>query len=542
MSDMSNAPVAPVLKTPKDYGLPDKFNSFRPGQQEIIEELNASTSKLVMLSAPVGSGKSAIGVATGHGRRTLYLCTTKQLQDQIAEDFPNAVILKGRANYPCLKHPGFTAEACDRAKTRRNCISCKFPCKGQGKPSYEEECACVDYCEYIQTKRAALVAPLVVLNTHLFMTEANLVGGFSGWPYMIIDEADMLESALMSYIELSLTKRQIHDLGVSMPAKKTVPESWVEWISKTAIPACQQRIEHLQSDFTPQSTVEENNMTRLMSKLKFAAREIPGGNWVFIPDEYKWTFKPVFVRKYAQRYLWDHTKRVLAMSATLVNPSQMCRDLGFDTKDADLYELDSTFPIESRRIHFTPYANITFKTADVEFPKVIRGLDEVIANHPDEKILVHAVSYANMNRIVTTSRHVKRMIWHKNSEDRNASLELFRNADYPAVLVSPSMERGVDLPYDACRVVVLVKVPYASLGDKQIAARVYGAADGSEWYATNTIRSIVQATGRATRAADDYSKTYILDGQFERIYREHGKVFPKWWREALVMNGGDGVK
>ncbi len=531
--------------TPQDYGLPAKFTSFRAGQREtiddIIAERNAGT-KLTLLSAPVGSGKSAIGVASGHGKRTLYVCTTKQLQDQIAADFPNAVVLKGRSNYVCLKDPeNLTAEHCTKAVGKRNCKWCKYPsgCEGHDDHSYRGPCACVANCEYVQTKTRALAADLAVLNIHLFMTEANFVGGFSGWEYMVVDECDLIESALMSFVDVTLTKRQIEILGLNPPSRKTVEEAWIDWMNKQALPKCGEMIEYLQSEYTTYNIRLQNELENLYRKLKFASYEIPKGNWVFIPDEYRWSFKPVFVSKYAQRYLWDHTKAVMAMSATLVNPRQFCKDLGFDPKDAEMYEIDSTFPVENRLIKYTPKGNVTFKTFDQEFPKVIRGLEDVLAKHPNDKVLVHAVSYGNMRQILETvnEKSRARMIWHEGSKDRLDALERFRNATYPAVLVSPSMDRGIDLPYDACRVIVVMKVPYASLKDKQISSRVYSAADGSEWYATNTIRTIVQATGRATRAADDFSVSYILDGQFGRLYGEHKMIFPKWWREALVMEG-----
>ena len=526
------------LVTPRDYGLPDKFSSWRPGQHDIIDSIRSNQKRLSMLSAPVGSGKSAIAVASGFGRRTLYLCTTKQLQDQLQADFPNAVVLKGRSNYVCLKNPNLlTAEHCTRSRSKRDCKKCGYTgwCEGHRDSGYDGRCTCESECEYLQTKEAALNASLAVLNIQLFMTEANMVGGFSGWPYMIIDEADLLESALMNYVDLTITKKNIETLQLEPPKYKTKPESWIEWMRTDAIPRCEDALEALQGYWTPSNLKLETTLTRLVSKLRFAAHEIPTGNWVFIPDEERWSFKPVFVNKYAANTLWCHCQKVTMMSATLVNPPQICRDIGFNQNEAQVFEMGSSFPIKSRRVIFRPAAYVTFKTFEQEFPRVVAGLDDVLDAHPDVKVLVHAVSYVNAREILRLSRHRGRMITHENSVDKDTALDRFKQATYPAVMVSPSMDRGVDLSYDLCRVLVLCKVPYASLKDKQIAARVYGSKDGNEWYATNTIRTIVQASGRATRSADDWSVTYILDGQFAKLYWEYAKVFPKWWRDALIM-------
>ena len=96
------------------------------------------------------------------------------------------------------------------------------------------------------------------------------------------------------------------------------------------------------------------------------------------------------------------------------------------------------------------------------------------------------------------------------------------------------MDRGIDLSYDLCRVVIVGKVPFPNLGDKQVAARLYSdKKHGQLWYAVATVRSLVQMCGRAMRAPDDRCTIYILDSQFERLYKEWKHLFPTWWREAL---------
>jgi Rad3-related DNA helicase len=104
-----------------------------------------------------------------------------------------------------------------------------------------------------------------------------------------------------------------------------------------------------------------------------------------------------------------------------------------------------------------------------------------------------------------------------------------------AVLLAPSFERGIDLPEEDCQVIIIAKVPYPYLGDKQISARMR-TRGGQTWYAVQTIRSIAQMTGRGMRSAGDWCDTYVLDAQFRRIYKDHKRLFPKWWRESLVLS------
>lgn len=96
------------------------------------------------------------------------------------------------------------------------------------------------------------------------------------------------------------------------------------------------------------------------------------------------------------------------------------------------------------------------------------------------------------------------------------------------------MDRGVDLPGDLCRVIVVAKIPFPNLGDKRTNARLYRTKDGEFWYAVNTVRSLVQMPGRAVRSADDWAVTYILDHQFTTIvWAKSKRLLPGWWKAAV---------
>ena len=184
-------------------------------------------------------------------------------------------------------------------------------------------------------------------------------------------------------------------------------------------------------------------------------------------------------------------------------------------------------------MEFIPCGNIIEKELNIALPMLARKVDELIRLHPNDKILCHTVSYKIRDYLV---EHIKtdRFITHQ-TKDKGEKLDAFKRSDKPLVMLSPSMDRGVDLPYDQCRVVIICKIPYPNLGDPQISKRLYGSKDGRFWYAYTTIKTIVQMAGRGVRAADDYAKTYILDGQFERIYKEHLNMFPQWFKEAVIM-------
>jgi Rad3-related DNA helicase len=126
-----------------------------------------------------------------------------------------------------------------------------------------------------------------------------------------------------------------------------------------------------------------------------------------------------------------------------------------------------------------------------------------------------------------------RLLTHTNF-NRAEMLDVFKKSQRPLVLVSPSMDRGVDLPGDECRAIIIAKVPYPDLGDPQVNKRVYASTDGNRWYAHKAVSKIIQMAGRGVRSETDYASTYILDEQFDRLYTQYKGMFPPWFKEAIV--------
>ncbi len=126
-----------------------------------------------------------------------------------------------------------------------------------------------------------------------------------------------------------------------------------------------------------------------------------------------------------------------------------------------------------------------------------------------------------------SSRLGDRAITYRSAKDREKALEDFRKSPN-GILIAPSFERGIDLSDDQCRVVVVAKVPFPYLGDKQINKRLYSRG-GQGWYSMQTIRSLVQMTGRAMRHEDDHCEIYIIDRQFMQSV---------WKRQETSHSGG----
>jgi len=531
--------------TPADLSLPPKFKEFRSVQTEAISSIVNSDKRFILLQGPTGVGKTLIVAAVQKllSSQMLYICFTKQLQQQFVADFEYdiegdhlACELMGRANYPTARYPHLFPKINASLCTARKETHCRQCC--DGKCGGKDKCLATAKCAYKLQKRRALSSDIAVLNFDIFINEANYVGGFSGkFPLTVIDEADQCEHGIMDFVSLTITRKWIDKLSLPLPEKKTVEEAWIRWATDIAYPCVITELEFLKNMYGVQDLRREEELGRMKGKLEYFLAEMKSenkGKWVFIPEEDKWTWKPVFVARFADKMLWRHCQKTILMSATIISPDEMCRNLDIPKADIHFIDLPSLFDPKRRPIYYAPAAAVTHKNEQESRGAVIKALDGIIDKYPKAKILCHCTSYSYANQVMKLSKNGKRLLTYANGADRTTTLDTFKKSTKPLVLIAPSMERGVDLPGDLCSVVVVLKVPYLSLGDKQISQRLYSDKKyGQLWYTVNAVRTLVQETGRGMRSAEDSCDVYILDGSFSKLYHEQRYLFPKWWREAL---------
>lgn len=518
--------------------LPSWVTEIRPHQvdaiNEIVEEFNSGT-QVVFVDGPTGTGKTLIAEAVRQRleAQALYVCSDKSLQDQFHRDFPYSKVLKGRANYPTQSNRNATAADC----TAKRPIDPCFHCEG-GKPE----------CPYEIAKREALEADLAVTNISYLLTEANYVGGFSGRDLVIVDEADTLESMLMGFVEFRVPVAFMKLVRMDPPkkgARKKTLIAWLEDFRDAFAP-----LERAELDLRRKRgmTAMLQSVTRIILELERELRlkaENDGedtGLWLRQYETRDETFilKPVMVSGFGTKNLWRHSQKWLVMSATLISSDEMSDSLGLPFDYATV-TVPMTFPVENRKIIMAPVANVTYKgiKEGTAVEDLSYAIQTILMAHPEDRVLIHTVSYDLTNRLSYQLRSGaykvgrREIVTYDTGRDRNDALDRFKRTP-SAVLLAPSMERGIDLPGDLCRVVIIAKVPYPSLADRQVSARMNMGSAGATWYAVQTIRDVVQMCGRAVRSKDDYAVTYVLDQQFARnLWGKWKQLFPKWFTEAV---------
>lgn len=550
--DIAALPTEPPSVAHPMFGMPAipaKFQEIYPYQWQAVLDLNEAFDEMsgevrvVILDAPTGTGKTLIGDLfrriRSNKQPTPYICTTKSLQEQIVRDFPFGKVIKGKANYRTINRPNLTTEDCDGSYEKGN-DSCSW-------------CPLMGECPYRVAKEIAAFAPLAVLNIAYYLAETQgFKSKFAGRSAVIIDEADTLESQIRSAVEVNLSPQARSLVGVKTMPKKTVVSDWVRWLENEMKPAVVVALKKARAQSSlfgrdPKELRQIRRLAKIQDDIARLLRRNDDGEttisegWVMsgyrgkdaLPKNTTLTFKPVRVKELARERLWSRGREFLLMSATPISPTQMAEELGLEPHEWRSVVVPSQFEPERRPITIRAQTTVTFKNREQSYPKITETLEQIMAEYPMVRILVHTVSYAVRAHFFY---HIgsSRIVSYKEAWQRERALEEFL-AKPNGVLLAPSFDRGVDLPNEDCQVIVIAKVPFPNLGDEQISERFHQKG-GRTWYAVDTIRSIVQMTGRGMRHRDDWCDTYIIDGSIKRLLKDNERLFPEWWRDALIRD------
>ena len=500
-----------------------KFTTLRPQQEEIINTTLGCDKKYLMLNCPTGSGKSLQNMMIAHNtsQKSLYICSSKMLQNQLHNDFPEAKILKGRGNYQCNLHRSLSADSCIEKchpyKKKLKCRNCNSSCE-----YCEFDKHMMIDCNYYDTKFDVLKSKYAILNTHYYLNELNYSGSFKNYKTVIIDEADTLEGVLTDFISFSIHPNLLKKYNLQEPEYVTKLESWLEWAkqSKEKIDKIHRqylwvlKIKDEERKEYEKDIKEFNCIQGLQTKINILTESLDAG-WLFDHKD-KFVFSPIWLtNSLAEKYLWQHGQRFVLSSATLHQKPIMAKLLGLNISDIDYLETDCPFPVENRRIVYKPVVALKKKSDNYEEDenKIIDEIVKTIDAHKGQKGLINAVSYRLTQKITKAHR---RCITH-NCNDKDVKLSDFYNSE-DLVFVSPSSEHGLDLRDDLARFNIWAKVPFPNTTDKRISARLFGSGRfGQEWYSSVTAKKFEQGVGRTTRSMDDFSTSYIFDSQFDRI-------------------------
>jgi len=124
-------------------------------------------------------------------------------------------------------------------------------------------------------------------------------------------------------------------------------------------------------------------------------------------------------------------------------------------------------------------------------------------------------------------------LYPRKAEQQKEFFDRHVASEFPTILLSPSMTEGVDLKYDISRIQIIVKTPYAYLGDPVLKARMVLYEN---YYNMLTALNLTQAYGRSIRSEDDFCFTFILDKCFLSFLAANKDILQSSFIDAVQKN------
>ena len=549
---------------------------FREGQREVVEAICnhylQDPEGTVILDAPTGSGKSLIAMWSAHvlkelGKRGYLVTSDLMLQDQYEEDFKQF-----KLDWPSIR--GVDNYNCNVNDLPFSLADCKM--KGIG---YEqaEKLKCWGTCGYLQARRRAKELPVALFNYSYYLIQRNYVEDkmqeqdreipFPIRDFVFFDEAHKVDSIVQSHFSPRI------DVGtpkIFREVNKFVQKHAIDaaWVSENRIADIvdrlmreddhQELMRHI-SEFRGIAVVYRKVRSAALarSKRQYKNGDVPKEWQTFFGrmdrlkdiwckfDDYHDIIKElgtdaiVINRKenevqflcleeamMIEKFLQKKSGFKVFMSATLGD----IRAFAKHTKmgNAKVIRMSNNFDYKKSPIVFVNRHKLSFREREQNLPKVVETLDKILEKHKGQSGIIHAGSYDFMDYINAKSKHRFSFITYDSAKERSGAIDLFNKVD-GKVLIGPSLLEGLDLKDEKSRFQVFFKVPYPSLGDPLVKAKMQ-AFPG--WYDWKTGIAIQQGAGRSIRSKDDWAVTYILDACFRSLINKEG-FFPPSFEERI---------
>jgi Rad3-related DNA helicase len=563
--------------------------SYREHQREAVVDtichLYVDDADVVTLSAPTGAGKSLIlhgvtkVISEVSGRDGFFTTPLNALIDQVDNDEfieSDIITLKGKNNYDCI-HPHDRGTSVDKAVCQR--VS-DFDCEVKGD------------CPYYGRKAAAQEHPEVVTNMSYLMANAmipdEVESKFMPRETLEVDECQKIEDFAIQFVGFTVSKftvplvyddleRPPHgDDSEDSQAASSVNDSsrsasrevdrLATWLEDEVLRKVRTRLDTFENkaELTEDEAEDRDRLEDFARKVNNFLADVRNHHWVATResdgDGFNIEFKPIYVGRFLDRFLWSQGHKVILSSATIPR-GDFLEEVGLDTAHVEEVNVPSTFPVERRPVIKDPVGKMTMGQRDSTIPTMARRIGELAreyaagnrtsdstaseaeADGEDHRGFVHCHSYSIAERLYDNlPTDVKEVTRVQDADNREASLEDWLAADAAErgygdseggrVFLSVAMDEGISLDDDKTRWQAVAKAAYPFMGDKRVDYRMNELNDWT-WYAGKAAINLQQAVGRGMRSKDDWCDTYILDTSATTLIERNEYLFEDWFLDAV---------
>lgn len=556
--------VAPWLGEKDEY---EWYPSYREHQRSavvsVVYELYGADNDVCLLSAPTGSGKSLIIYAITQvvnevlGRRSFVSTPLNVLVDQIENDefLEDVITVKGRNNYSCV-HPEDRGTPVDQAICQRDD---NFDCEYKKTPHTSG--GCTYYGRLVSAEMESNVCTNLSYLCANSMIPDEVDAGLTKREGLNIDEAHSIESFTMSFIGVTVSDNMPIDFDEvrPMPGENTSMDRTVDWLRDTVLRVAVEEKEKLESKSLKSSHEQDRleNLERFIGKVNNLLSDIRENHWVKTHDDYedRIEFKPIYIGRFLESFLWDQGNKVVLASATLPK-NGFTEEIGLDDRDVARVEVPSTFPPGRRPVVTTrDVGKMTYYERDKTIPKMVDEVARIADDWDGHKGLIHARAYSIAEKLYDRlPQDVKRRTRLQDGDRREESLEAWMDAPVDEegkhsdeggqVFISVGMAEGISLDDDLARWQCVCKAEYPNMSDERVSYRMDSDTDGGAdwpWYAGTAAIKLQQAVGRAVRSRDDWAVTYVLDTSAVGLMEKNEYLLESWFKEAIDAEWSDDV-
>jgi len=555
--------------------LPKEFE-WRRGQKEAVEGIVDAyfdpKYDTVILDAPVGSGKSLIAmcsawILTREGKKGYLLASDIALQDQYEKDFNRFNLtawgsVKGVDNYICVDN-----------MERNSMGTCRI------RNLNARMMSCYPDCPYYSARDHASSSRTALLNYAYWLVHMNYVNKvmdedrqlFKPRDFTFCDEGhkilDIIQSSYSPRFD-DKTIEKIEKLTDFFSVYKVCNHSR-EYIN------IKEQIRFLWREEDQDKLLESiirihqdiksylGSIERLKDRVKEDyPKDSPPREWrealylsSWLTDlEYKLADYVEIIQKTSTRnlvknpqgedtlifnclkesylmhkYFHQWTGFRVFMSATFADPSDYL--LSLSLKGAKYIKVESSFDFSKSPIYYYNTHKMSYNHINGNLPWLCTQINDILEKHKGESGIIHSASYDLSGKIFQglTPKNRKRVLLYNGTEEKRKLLELLKISK-DKILMGPSLLEGLDLKDEWSRFQIFAKVPYLSLGDRFVKAKL---AINPTWYRWKAIINILQGTGRSVRSETDWAVTYILDGSLSDLIHNNRQAFPKEFMERI---------